>query len=304
MSPMQPITLPHPTVPGASVKWNGEAFDLGNESVRVLAYGVSPSGWTNELTRLHEDAGGSDHFIDVASRSHALTEVQRSVRRTPSVVLEIGVSSGFLLSELKARLPGHAIVGADYTRDTLEDLGQRLSQVPLIQFDLTRCPLPDAFADVVIALNVLEHISDHEAALAELYRILRPDGSLIIEVPAGSSLFDIYDKALMHYRRYDMPTLLTLLHHAGFSIEQKSHLGFFLFPAFYLSKRLNQLRYGRTHAGPTQEVAARQIAATKKTGALGQLVMRLEDSLRPYVPYPVGLRCLVTAIKAPRGTET
>lgn len=303
MKPVQTITLPHPTAPGASARWTGEAFDLGNERVRVLAYEVSPSGWTDELTRLHEDAGGSDHFIDVASRSQALAEAERSVPRTPSVVLEIGVSSGFLLSELKARLPGHVVVGADYTRDTLEALGRRLGEVPLIQFDLTRCPLPDAFADVVIALNVLEHIGDDQAAVGELYRILRPGGTLIIEVPAGSSLFDIYDKALMHYRRYDMPGLLTLLERAGFAIERKSHLGFFLFPAFYLSKRLNQLRYDGRDAASAQQIAARQIAGTKKTGGLGRLVMRLEETLRPYIPYPVGVRCLVTAVKRERESE-
>ena len=297
---MQPMALPHPTAPGASARWTGEAFDLGNERVRVLAYDVSPSGWTDELTRMHEDAGGSDHFIDVASRAHALAEAERSVPRTPSVVLEIGVSSGFLLRELKARLPGHAVVGADYTRDTLEALGRRLGQVPLIQFDLTRCPLPSAFADVVIALNVLEHIGDHEAAAAELYRIIRLGGTLILEVPAGASLFDVYDKALMHHRRYDMPDLVALLERAGFTVERKSHLGFFLFPAFYLSKRLNQLRYRDKDAAAAREVAARQIVGTKRTGVAGRLLMRLEESLRPYIPYPVGIRCLVTAVKRER----
>jgi SAM-dependent methyltransferase len=286
-------------VPGDSARWNGEAFDLGNERVRVLAYDVSPSGWTDELTRLHEDAGGSDHFIDVASRSHALAEAERSVRCTTSIVLEIGVSSGFLLSELKARLPGHAVVGADYTRDTLEALGRWLRQVPLIQFDLTRCPLPDAFADVVVALNVLEHIDDHEVAVAELYRIIQPGGTLIIEVPAGSSLFDIYDKALMHHRRYDMLGLLNLLERAGFTIERKSHLGFFLFPAFYLAKRLNQLRYDGRDAASAQMIAARQIAVARKTGGFGRLVMHLEHSLRPYIRYPVGVRCIVTAKREP-----
>src|SRR5262249_25757998 len=110
---MPPMAFPHPTAPGALAKWTGEAFDLGNERVRVLAYHVSPSGWTDELTQMHENAGGSNHFIDLASRAHALAEAERSVRRGPSVILEIGVSSGFLLSELKARFPNHIVIGAD-----------------------------------------------------------------------------------------------------------------------------------------------------------------------------------------------
>jgi SAM-dependent methyltransferase len=150
---------------------------------------------------------------------------------------------------------------------------------------------------VVIAINVLEHISDHQAGIAELFRILRPHGTLIVEVPAGAALFDVYDRALMHFRRYDMPELITLLEQAGFIVERKSHLGFFLFPAFYISKRLNQLRYSAKDETSAREIAARQIAGTKKTGALGRLLLRLEESLRPYFSYPVGVRCLVTASK-------
>jgi hypothetical protein len=42
----------------------------------------------------------------------------------------------------------------------------------------------------------------------------------------------------MHFRRYDTPRLVELFETAEFRIEQKSHLGFVLYPAFYLSKRL------------------------------------------------------------------
>jgi len=148
------LTLPHPNDPSRAVVWTGKDFDLGNEHVRVLGYDVALSGWTNDLTRLHEQFGGSDHFIDVASRAYAMSEVMRRIPEHPATVLEIGCSSGFFLQELQARLPGHLIVGSDYTRGTLEVLAKHVSNVPLIQFDLTRCPLPDNFADVIVLLNV------------------------------------------------------------------------------------------------------------------------------------------------------
>ena len=51
---------------------------------------------------------------------------------------------------------------------------------------------------------------------------------MIVEAPAGTYLFDSYDRVLMHYRRYDMPALLSLLRTAGSVIEPKSHLGLLL----------------------------------------------------------------------------
>src|ERR1700693_2176879 len=206
-----PLTLPHPTDRSRSVIWNGDAFDVDGGAVRVLRYGVSPSGWTDELTRLHEEVGGSDHFIDIASRRHAIDEVMRCATSEPGTVLEIGCSSGFRLRELLLKIPDHVLLGSDYTYGTLETLAAQLPHIPLLQFDLTKCPLPDAFVDIAVLLNVLEHIGDHEAAVAQLFRIVRPGGAVILEVPAGSSLFDLYDRVLMHHRRYDMPDLLKLL---------------------------------------------------------------------------------------------
>src|SRR5258708_22791293 len=113
------LLLPHPSDASRSVAWNGKAFDLDGQAARVLAYDVTQSGWTDELTQLHEDVGGSNHFIDVASRLHAIDEVCKNVMRVPSVVLEVGVSSGFLLRELVSRLPRHIVIVSGYTPRTL-----------------------------------------------------------------------------------------------------------------------------------------------------------------------------------------
>lgn len=294
------LLLPHPTDRSRMVRWTGNAFDVDGEPVRVLAYAVTPSGWTEELTRLHEDAGGSDHFIDIASRAHAVDEAARVAGPVPSVIVEIGCSSGFLLRDLMARLPDHFFLGADYTYGTLETLVTHLPAVPLVQLDLTHCPLPDAFADVVVLLNVLEHIEDDEAALGELFRIVRPGGSVIIEVPAGGSLYDIYDRALLHHRRYDMSILLARLQKSGFRIERKTHLGFLLYPAFYLFKRLNQLRCRVGSDIDEQALIRHMIAATKQTSRLLGFLMTCERTLRRCMYLPFGIRCLVTCRKAPR----
>ena len=295
------LSLPDPTDNSQVAVWNGENFVVNGHRERILAYDVSPSGWTEELTQLHEETGGSDHFIDVASRAHAVAEVARCVPPSPATILEIGCSSGFLLADIRKKLPQHFLIGSDYTGGTLRALAPRVQGLPLVQFDLTRCPLPDDFADVIVLLNVLEHIEDHEAAVQHLFRITRPGGAVIVELPAGSRLYDVYDRVLMHHRRYDMATLVALLERVGFLIERKSHLGFFLYPAFYLSKRVNQWRYPEGAVIDEQAIVADMIAATRKSSALLGRLMKIEEALRPHVYFPIGVRCLVTARKPTTG---
>jgi ubiquinone/menaquinone biosynthesis C-methylase UbiE len=293
------LVLPHPSDPAKTVYWQNGQFQIGDDTARVLSYAVAQSGWTEELTLLHEQAGGGDHFMDVASRRHATKEVARVAQGRPVTVLEVGVSSGHLLSELRESMPEAHLIGADYTRRTLDALGARLPDVPLIQFDLTRCPLPDNFADVTILLNVLEHIDNHEEAARQLYRITRPGGALIAEVPAGSHLYDVYDRVLMHHRRYDMPDLAALLQRAGFIVESRSHLGAILYPVFFAAKRLNQWRYGSNGADDAVVVEA-TIRTSTRAAPFAKFVMRAEEVLRTLGPLPFGIRCLVTCRKPNR----
>jgi SAM-dependent methyltransferase len=289
----QSLSLPDPADLAQAAVWTGDDFVVEGRHERILMYDVAPSGWTDELTQIHEEIGGDDHFIDTASRNHAMAEIERCLPSRPSTILEVGCSSGFLLKDITKSLPQYRLVGADYTIGTLRALAPRVPGIPLVQFDLTRCPLPDKFADVSVLLNVLEHIDDHELAMRHLFRITKPGGAVVIELPAGSSCYDVYDRVLMHHRRYDMAELCALLEKAGFVIDHKSHLGFFLFPAFYLTKKLNQFRYPNGGNFDEQELVKKMMGSAKSS-PLMRLVMRVEDALRPYIYYPFGIRCLVT----------
>ena len=293
------LTLPFPTKIDATRRavWNGTDFAIGEARERILAYDVGDSGWTDDLTRLHEVVAGSDHFIDVASRAHALNEVRRSITNAEPTILEVGCSSGFFLKQIAAQFPSARIIGADYTLSTLRLLAPTIPGIPLVRFDLTRCPLPDDFVDTAILINVLEHIDDDAAAVSHLYRILKPGGAAIIEVPAGPALFDVYDRVLLHHRRYRMSGLVELLRGAGFEIEFRSHLGFLLYPAFHAAKRLNQLRYARASKEDEQKIVASLIATTGKTSGPMRHLMRFEDFLRHQFYLPVGIRCLATCRK-------
>jgi SAM-dependent methyltransferase len=86
--------------------------------------------------------------------------------------------------------------------------------------DAHNLPLRDASMGVITALDVLEHLRDDDAAARELRRVLRPDGVLVVAVPADPALWSAHDEAVGHLRRYTDETLRALLTGAGFEIER------------------------------------------------------------------------------------
>lgn len=69
--------------------------------------------------------------------------------------------------------------------------------------------------DTVIMVNVLEHIEDDQAALLNLFRVLRPGGHLLIFVPALQFLMSRVDLMHGHFRRYHRPDLKAKITAAG-----------------------------------------------------------------------------------------
>lgn len=285
-----------PILPGYSEKpiWTGHGFQIGSNLSPILSYRVAESGWTDELTEFHEDTAGANHFIDRASRRQALEQLGRVAVDSP-IILDIGCSSGFMLRFVKERLPRALIIGSDYVRGPLEHLAIELPDVPLLQFDLVTCPLPSDSVDAVILLNVLEHIEDDSTALRQVYRILKPGGIVVIEVPANQRLYDVYDKLLMHQRRYSLRALREIAQKAGFRIVKHSHLGFFLYPGFWLTKMLNKRLLSEDHM-VHEQIVSRNIRNTSNSRIL-DMVMRLELRMGQWFSYPFGIRCLLTCVK-------
>jgi SAM-dependent methyltransferase len=289
-------TFPWPRLPDrdAAPVWRGTGFISGDQECRVLAYQTAESHWSDDLTSLHEAEAGRHHPIDVASRELAVVSM-RGIRHDGPVLLDVGCSSGFVLEDLQLAMPHASLIGADYLQGPLEGLARRMSNIPLLQFDLRKCPLSDGCIDGVTCLNVLEHIDDHAAALGEIHRILRPGGIAHIEVPAGPELFDIYDERLLHHRRYRLAELITLAERAGFRVEKATHLGCFVFPMFWMVKKRNRRKLSLP-VEVKERLVADQIRSTSSSPVLAG-IMRTETLLGRYLSYPWGIRCVAVLSK-------
>lgn len=284
--------------------WTGREFQIGSEKIRVLKYTQCNVGWDASLTDFHEkEVEAGDYYIDRASRIHALFELERTIKNRNAIILEIGSSSGYLLRDIKNSHPDTFLIGSDCISEPLENIANKMPKIPVIQFDLVKCPLPDNYVDVVVALNVLEHIKEDEVALKQIYRILKPGGYAIIEVPANQDLYDFFDDQLKHFRRYNINNLCDIARKSKFTIIKASHFGVFIYPAFKFVKLRNKRKGMRNKSyNKTNVKNLIQMGGIFNDYVL-YYVMLFELYLGKFIGYPFGIRCLLT-IQKPFNTNT
>ena len=89
---------------------------------------------------------------------------------TPATIVEVGAGEGRITGRLAERFPGATVIGLDLQDDALLDEWLNLG-VPMFFGDATRLPFADRSIDLIIGLEVLEHIPQPERALAEIARV-------------------------------------------------------------------------------------------------------------------------------------
>jgi SAM-dependent methyltransferase len=99
-------------------------------------------------------------------------------------VLDAGCGPGFYVAETLERVgPGGSVVGVDASPPMLALAAKRTEghdNVSFHQGDVTALPVADADFDRALSVQVLEYVTDIPAALAELHRVLKPGGPVLL----------------------------------------------------------------------------------------------------------------------------
>lgn len=108
-----------------------------------------------------------------------------------------------------------------------------------VKSDITSCLFGDDAFDVIVAMDILEHVSDHRKACREVMRMLKPGGRFFITVPAFPSLWSAHDEygQYPHIRRYTLASLLELLKAENATILKASYFNFFFFPLAWVIRK-------------------------------------------------------------------
>jgi SAM-dependent methyltransferase len=148
-------------------------------------------------------------------------------------VLDAGCAFGFLTRRLARRYP--EVSGIDLDAGYVARTRRAVPGADIRIGPVSRLPWPDGHFDAAVCLDVLEHCPDPAAATAELARVLRPGGTLVVSVPHAGLLGGL--DSLNLYARLrpgaepptDDPSWALQPHHRHFAVDELARL---LGPAF------------------------------------------------------------------------
>jgi SAM-dependent methyltransferase len=152
-------------------------------------------------------------------------------------LLDAGCGTGFNLVAL-ARL-GHTF-GLDLSAEALRFCRER--GVRAVRGSLLRLPFPAASFDLVTSFDVVYHdwVPDDRAAVAEMARVLRPGGALLVRCPALEALRGAHDAEVLTRRRYTRAELKTLLEGAGLRLLRATYCNSLLLPLLFARRTLDR----------------------------------------------------------------
>lgn len=163
-------------------------------------------------------------------------------------LLEIGCGAGALLYDLSAMgFLVEAVEISSSARAIARYINQGSPRV-IIHQDIQNI-LKQIF-DYILAFEVLEHIEDDIGAVRQWWHWLKPDGHLLVSVPAHPERWNATDEWAGHLRRYESAGLREILEQAGFHIVHMECYGFPLatviepIRARYHAQQLKQQVYG------------------------------------------------------------
>ncbi len=210
--------------------------------------------------------------------------------------IDVGCGSGQTMTWLRGLRPGWRVQGMDVAREGLR-AARGAGEREIVAASALALPYPDACADLVVTLDVLQHLplrGGDRSALREMRRVLRPGGSLLLRtncqmVPATA------DDAAFDFHKFEPAELRAKLEEAGFRLTRLSRLNALL----GLAEIPRELR-ARAHEGNGYHGAlSRPIPADTLSGRIKRAWLRVEGrAVRAGLPLPFGRTLVALATTA------
>jgi SAM-dependent methyltransferase len=181
------------------------------------------------------------HFWFHGFRAFILPLVQQALEgRHSPCILDCGCGTG---ANVELLSHNGRTFGFDLTMLGLR-LGQQAGRSRLVRASVDAVPFPANTFDLVTSFDVLYALEPpiERAAVAEMFRITRPGGFVLVNVAAMKFLTGDHSVLGRELRRYSRPELADVLADAGFSIVRLTYTNFTIFPLVAIGRLLQRWR--------------------------------------------------------------
>jgi ubiquinone/menaquinone biosynthesis C-methylase UbiE len=152
-------------------------------------------------------------------------------------VLDAGCGTGGLILRLRAGHPGWTWSGIDFSALAC-DLARQRTGGDIREASITALPFGDGEFDALVSADVVCQVENPATAAAEFFRVLRPGGLVVINVPAYRWMWSYHDDHCQTKHRYTRREVRALLTAAGFRGVQTTHWNALPFPLIFAKRKL------------------------------------------------------------------
>lgn len=178
------------------------------------------------------------HWWFSARRRIISSVIQHLDLQQGAEILEAGCGPGGNLQMLQQHGTVYAMEPDSSSVDFAQSIGCATVQSGFLPDAI---PFEDKQFDLIVALDVLEHVqADAEAVRALLHRV-KPQGNLLVTVPAFQFLWSAHDDHHHHQRRYSPKTLRDLFQLDGIDVQWVTCFNTWLFPLIFTVRMLKRL---------------------------------------------------------------
>ena len=206
-------------------------------------------------------------------------------------ILDVGCGTGAVIEYL--RLKNQQAIGVDASDIAIDYCRQK--NLPVEKSEAHKTKFSGETFDVVLALDLLEHLENPEEAIKEMKRILKQGGLLIATVPAHQFLWSYHDVSLYHKKRYNKESLASLFK-GEFFIELISWIHALILPPVIIIRLKNKL------------IGSNGGSDVRQSGKITNLVMKFLYifelgffNIFKYLPF--GLSLIIVARKENNGND-